>query len=301
MNVSSASSNLSLKATVSATRPGYIGAVAMDSGGKTSYADADYVYKTYFLILGAASVATLNLETGDATGTTMTLGGPIRQVETATAVGTVTTAGDATITVTAAGLTGSPLAIPVAVALSDTPTLWAAKVRTALAADAAVGAMFDISGTTDAIILTRKAKASYVVGPDTVNIAYANDATLNVAIANDTSVGITADATSTNTKAAVVASGVTIWNDDIDFEGRSLASPSTIYALGIEHSTLDEDGQTANYTIGTEYSGRVKSTIDQSSTVAMSYPDAASILDPSLAITATSETGVTVVTVIGKE
>tara|TARA_R110000764_G_scaffold229993_1_gene321066 strand:- start:12432 stop:13331 length:900 start_codon:yes stop_codon:yes gene_type:complete len=299
MNVSSASSNLSLKATVSATRPGYIGAVAMDSGGKTSYADADYAYKTYFLIVGASSVATLNLATGDATGTAWT--SPVHQVETATAVGTVTTAGDATITVTAAGLTGSPLAISVAVALSDTPTLWAAKVRTALAADAAVGAMFDISGATDAIILTRKAKASYVVGTDTYDIAYANDATLNVAIANDTSVGITADATSTNTTAAVVATGVTIWNDDIDFEGRSLASPSVIYALGIEHSTLDEDGQTANYTIGTEYSGRVTSTTAQSSTVAMSYPDAASILDPALAITVTSETGVTVVTVIGKE
>ena len=299
MNVSSASSNLSLKATVSATRPGYIGAVAVESGGKTSYTAADYAYKTYFLIAGALKYAILSLTTGNSTGSAWT--SAVHQVETATAVGTVTTAGDATITVTAAGLTGSPLAISVAVALNDTPTLWAAKVRTALAADAAVGAMFYISGATDAIILTRKEKAAYVVGPDTYDIAYANDATLNVAIANDTSAGITADATSANTTTAVEAVGTVIWNDDIDFEGRALASPSAIYALAIEHSTLDEDGQTSNYSIGTEYSGRVTSTTTQSSTVAMSYPDAVSILDPALVITATSETGLAVVTVIGKE
>ena len=298
MNVSSASSNLSLKATVSATRPGYIGAVAMDSGGKTSYADADYAYKTYFLIGGGVSVATLDLATGDALGTTWTA--PIHQVETATAAGTVTTAGDATITVTAAGLTGSPLAISVAVALSDTPTLWAAKVRTALAADAAVGAMFDISGATTAIILTRKAKASYNIGPDTVDISYANDATLNVAIANDTSAGITAAASSANTTAAVEAAGVTIWNDDIDFEGRSLASPSAIYALGIEHSTLDEDGQVIDYTIGSEYTGQTEVTTTRTSDVFLSYPHAASILD-TLTLISTAETGLAVVTVIGKE
>lgn len=298
MNVSSASSNLSLKATVSATRPGYIGAVAMDSGGKTSYADANYAYKTYFLIGGGVSIATLNLATGDALGTTWTA--PIHQVETATAAGTVTTAGDATITVTAAGLTGSPLAISVAVALNDTPTLWAAKVRTALAADAAVGAMFDISGATTAIILTRKAKASYNIGPDTVDISYANDATLNVAIANDTSAGITAAASSVNTTAAVEAAGVTIWNDDIDFEGRSLASPSAIYALGIEHSTLDEDGQVIDYTIGSEYTGQTEVTTTRTSDVFLSYPHAASILD-TLTLISTAETGLAVVTVIGKE
>ena len=298
MNVSSASSNLSLKATVSATRPGYIGAVAMDSGGKTSYADADYAYKTYFLIGGGVSVATLDLATGDALGTTWTA--PIHQVETATAAGTVTTAGDATITVTAAGLTGSPLAISVAVALSDTPTLWAAKVRTALAADAAVGAMFDISGATTAIILTRKAKASYNIGPDTVDISYANDATLNVAIANDTSAGITAAASSANTTAAVEAAGVTIWNDDIDFEGRALASPSAVHALGIEHSTLDEDGQVINYTIGSEYTGQTEVTTTRTSDVFLSYPHAASILD-TLSLISTAETGLAVVTVIGKE
>lgn len=298
MNVSSASSNLSLKATVSATRPGYIGAVAMDSGGKTSYTDADYAYKTYFLIAGGLSAGILDLATGDSTGSAWT--SAVHQVETATAVGTVTTAGDATITVTAAGLTGSPLAISVAVALSDTPTLWAAKVRTALAADAAVSAMFDISGATSAIILTRKAKASYVVGPDTYDIAYTNDATLNVAIANDTSVGITADATSTNTTTAVEAAGTTIWNDDIDFEGRALASPSAIYALAIEHSTLDADGQTVYYTLGTQYSSRLASTTAQSSSVLLNYPDAATIID-SMNITTAAETGVTVVTVIGKE
>ena len=298
MNVSSARSNLSLKATVSATRPGYVGAVAIDAGGKTDYTDSDYAYKTCFLITGGVTTGQLNLATGDASGTSFTT--PVHQVETATAVGTVTTAGDATITVTAAGLAGSPLALSVAVALTDTPAQWAVKVRTALAADSAVSAMFTISGATDAIILTRKAKASYVIGPDTVNISYANDGTLNVAIANDTSAGITADPTSTNTTTAVEAAGTVIWNDDIDFEGEPLASPSAIYALAIEHSTLDDDGQIINYSIGVEYTGQTETTTARSSDVFISYPHAASILD-TLTLISTAETGLVEVTVIGKE
>ena len=121
-----------------------------------------------------------------------------------------------------------------------------------------------------------------------------------MAIANDTSAGITAAASSVNTTAAVEAAGVTIWNDDIDFEGRALASPSAVHALGIEHSTLDEDGQVINYTIGSEYTGQTEVTTTQTSDVFLSYPHAASILD-TLSLISTAETGLAVVTVIGKE
>ena len=94
------------------------------------------------------------------------------------------------VTVTAAGMTGSPKTIDVPVALSDGASEIALAIRTALAADADVSAMFNVSGATDAIVLTR-------------NALVANDETLNIAIADGTSVGVATDATSANTTAGV--------------------------------------------------------------------------------------------------
>jgi hypothetical protein len=114
-----------------------------------------------------------------------------KQVETATAAGNISTSGNLTVTVTAAGMTNSPKAVSVAVLdTDDDGSAIAAKIRTALGLDADVSAYFDVSGATDAIILTRKAAA-------------ANDATLNIALANGTSVGLTPAATSANTTAGV--------------------------------------------------------------------------------------------------
>ena len=113
-------------------------------------------------------------------------GTAVAQVETATAAGTVTTGGNATVTVTSALVTGSPLAVSVPVTLNDTAAQWAAKVRAALADNAAIAAHFTVGGTTTAIILT-------------AIVAAANDATLNIAIANGTCAGITNAATSAHT------------------------------------------------------------------------------------------------------
>jgi hypothetical protein len=119
--------------------------------------------------------------------------GQVAQVETATAAGTVTGAGNMTCIVTAVGMTGSPKTITVAVANGDTPAVWAGKVRTALAADVAVNGMFVVGGLTTAIILTRRPPA-------------ANDGTLNIALATGTATGITAAATSANTTAGALVS-----------------------------------------------------------------------------------------------
>lgn len=113
-----------------------------------------------------------------------------KQVETVTVAGTVTTAGNATLTVTAAGMTGSPKAISVAVSLNDSAAVVAQKVRETLALDSAVTALFDVSGVGIAVALTRK-------------VAAANDATLNIAIANGTCAGLTAVPTSTDTTPGV--------------------------------------------------------------------------------------------------
>ncbi len=112
------------------------------------------------------------------------------QVETATAAGTVTVAGNASVVVTAAGMTGSPITLAVPVAVSDTANAIATAIRAALNANAVIAAFFTVSGATSAVILTRTQSA-------------ANDATLNIAIADGTSTGVTTAASSANTTAGV--------------------------------------------------------------------------------------------------
>jgi hypothetical protein len=117
------------------------------------------------------------------------------QVETATAAGTATAGGNITVTVTAAGMTGSPKAVVVPILNGDTATVWAGKVRTALAADIDISGFFNVGGATTAIVLTRRAAA-------------ANDATMNLAIADTDTTGITPVVTSTDTTPGVAGASV---------------------------------------------------------------------------------------------
>lgn len=128
-------------------------------------------------------------------GTVLGMGTGLVQVETATVVGTISGSGNATVTITAANLVGSPLAVSVAVLNLDSASVAAGKMRDALALTAAVTALFDVTGATDKIILTRK-------GP------FANDATLNIATANGTCTGLTAAPTSANTNAGETLTSV---------------------------------------------------------------------------------------------
>ena len=188
------------------------------------FADADIIYSLRAVMAGSASSLSINQETGVCTATTFVPG--TQQVETATAAGTITASGNASITVTAAGLTGSPLLVSVSVLIGDTATIWAGKVRTALEANTAITALFVIGGTSTSIQLTRLTNS---VGG--ILIASANDSTLNIAIANGTCTGITAASTSSNTTAGVATSGVTLFDGDgKDFEGNELPTASYIYA-----------------------------------------------------------------------
>jgi autotransporter-associated beta strand protein len=113
------------------------------------------------------------------------------QVETATAAGTATADGNVAVTVTGAGITGSPLALDVAVLNGETPAGWAAKVRAALAAAPAVTALYSVGGINEQITLTRLAGAN-------------NDTTLNLALDNgNPSPGIAAAPASANTTSGV--------------------------------------------------------------------------------------------------
>lgn len=187
-------------------------------------ADVDTGYAVRALIVGASSDLVLDLADNDSTGTTAWTAG-VAQVETATAAGTVTGSGNATVVVTAAGMTGTPKTISVPVLNGDLAATWAGKVRTALAADAAVAALFVVDGTTTAIRLTRKPTATYTVGSTSVPLYAADDATLNISLDNGTSTGITPAATSANTTGGTLTAGVYLLDGDgKDFEGATLTA-----------------------------------------------------------------------------
>lgn len=188
---------------------------------------ADVTYSLRAIMAGSGTSLSIAQSTGVCTATAFVTG--VAQVETATAAGTVTATGDASVIVTSAGMTGSPLTILVPVANGDTPTVWAGKVRTALSANATVAARFTVGGSTTAISLTR---LPATVGG--VSIYSATDATLNIALANGTSTGITAAATSANTTAGTATSGVLLFDGDgKDFEGIALPSMSLVYSTMI--------------------------------------------------------------------
>lgn len=118
------------------------------------------------------------------------------QVETATVAGTIggSGAGNVSVVVTAAGLAGSPLTVPVAVANNDTASQVAGKIRTALGLVSAITALFSVGGATDKVILTRL-------------IGAANDDTLNIATSTGTATGLTAAPTSADTTPGIANGG----------------------------------------------------------------------------------------------
>jgi len=85
-------------------------------------------------------------------------------------------AGDITVTVTAAGLTGGSKDVTVAVANNDSASDIAGKIRTAVDADTDISdsgsALFTVSGATTSVVLTR-------------NVEAANDDTLDIAVVTD--------------------------------------------------------------------------------------------------------------------
>ncbi|NLB52081.1 MAG: hypothetical protein GX808_03990 [Syntrophomonadaceae bacterium] len=141
---------------------------------------------------------------------------PRAQVETATAAGTVTTAGNAAVTVKSA-LFAEDEVVDVPVELNDDAAAIALAIRTALAANEIIAEHFDVSGEDAAVVLTAK-------------VADANDDTLNIAIDDGTgegaSEGVTTAATSANT-----TGGVGVGSDQISVGwGDKFGIPYKLYA-----------------------------------------------------------------------
>ncbi len=120
-----------------------------------------------------------------------TLSAGIRQVETAVVVVTTVTAGDANFTLTASGMTGSPITTTVTLENGDSADAVAKKAATAMNLNANITAMFKVEANGPNIVVTRL-------------IAANNDATLNLAYADGTSGGLEDDPISNNTVAGVL-------------------------------------------------------------------------------------------------
>ena len=219
MNLSNSRAIIGLTSKATPTSTAVNGTVQIgDNSRNISLPDIDVAYCVRAFFAAGAPTFAVNLTTGATTGSTAFVTG-VAQVETATAAGTASASGDITITVTSAGMTGSPLAITVPILIGDVAATWATKVRAALTANAVIAERFAITGATTAIILTRKPGQVLTDGTNSVNLFVATDATLNVAIAAGTT-GITSAASSANTTLGTVTSGVHIHDGDAkDFEG----------------------------------------------------------------------------------
>ena len=169
---------------------------------------------------GLPQTLTIDMGTGIATGSDA----PVSQVETATVVAAAgaTSNGNLAVTVTAARVTGSPLAFSVALttATHTTATLIAGAIRTALNASSALTSVYTVGGSGADITLTE------IVGEN-------NDGTLNIAIT--AGLGVSAIVNSVNT--TLGDAGVKLTNntgDGKDFEGISLGTLTETKAVLIK-------------------------------------------------------------------
>lgn len=110
------------------------------------------------------------------------------QIETTTVIGTIVNPGTATVVVTSAYVSGSPVTLNVAVTAGSDAHQVAHEIRSDLSNNTAISSQFAISGVDADIVLTDKYDR-------------ANDTSLNISIANGTCTGLTAVSTSVDTQA----------------------------------------------------------------------------------------------------
>lgn len=238
MDLSNPQAFSGLEATASPRGSNVSNSVRLGKGNaSTALSSATKIVTFDAIMQGSSSDLVVDVSDLDSTGTTAWSAGTI-QVETATAAGTITGSGNAEVVVTAANVPGSPLTFSVAVESGDLPAAWAAKVRTALAADATLSQYFDVGGSLTGITLSSKPTLSHTIQGQSVGAYPANDATLNISLDNDTCTGITTAATSADTVAGAASSGVYVPAlDGNDFEGIATGGASNLYGIYIKNST----------------------------------------------------------------
>jgi hypothetical protein len=206
------------------------------------FPDANEGYSVRMIFAASSADASLELTSGSTTGTDAFTAGAA-QVETATIVAAAgaTSNGNLALVVTAAGMTGSPLTVNVALTTTahTTAALIAAACRETLTANTAVAALYTVGGSSAAITLTRKPTSTFTVPGGTLNLYPANDSTLNLLI--PTALGVTGASSSTNTTAGVASAGVKLYNNGLDFEGNatSVISPLSAVLIKCQLGTVD--------------------------------------------------------------
>ena len=227
MILTSTSATYGVRSTSPATSSGATGGVNLGQPEtQISLPTANVAWTGQVLLVDLAGVdisagIDINILAGTVTSFTAWVAG-VAQIETATIVAPAgcTTNGTMTLVVTADGMTGSPLNVPVVLTTAlNTATLVAGAARTALTANATIAARFTVSGTGGAIILTRQPLVYKMAGGD-VSV-HTPDSTLNIAIPGG--LGITVAAGSANTVSGIVTEGALHRDiDGKDWEGTTL-------------------------------------------------------------------------------
>ena len=223
MAITNARAYTGLQATAEPTSEGTTGSLSIGQAATPTELTA----ATGAIVLGIELDSTYDIEFDTETLIPTITGAGDNQVETATAAGTITASGNATVVVTGDDIVGSPLTVSVAVLNTDTAATWAGKVKTALGAVTAITSLYTVGGLSTAISLTRIVKRY-------------NDSTLNISLANGTCTGITAAPTSANTTPGINPakcwriSGTTYAGDD--FEGVDFPTIQDFLGFQVRHT-----------------------------------------------------------------
>ena len=227
MAISSAQAIYGLNAASSPNATNVSGTVQIGpSQTQIQFLTAINAYSVRAIIADGSTVA-IDLLTNDTTGSDAWVAGAA-QVETATAAGTISGSGNAAVVFTGP-VVGSPISLSVPVLTGDTASVWAEKVRVALAANGPISDNYTVSGSGTSIIVTRKPWQE-VSG---VPFYLTNNGTLNISLDNGTCTGITTASTSANTTPGVATEGTIIYDGDEDVWGDPLTGAVAVAALFI--------------------------------------------------------------------
>jgi len=141
-----------------------------------------------------------------------------KQVETATVAVTSVATGSINVIVTANGMTGSPITVPVTTALGQTAATVAENIRTALSGNSNITGFFTVSGTGTSVVITAKAFAEF-------------DTTMNINIVGGN--GVNAAPTSVHSiTATTIAFGTTLPNTNYAVSVTPTSIPNNSASLG---------------------------------------------------------------------
>ena len=242
MTLTTPRATFGINARATPVKSGTTGTVQVGANSETVTLTATKQVSFQAVIVGSASDLVIDISDLDNTGSTAWTAGNA-QVETATvtAASGITTSGNATVTVTATGMTGSPKAIsvPLTTGTHTTAALIATAIAAGLNADTAYAALFTATSSGATVITTGKASSTYTLNGTSVPVYPATIANLNVALAGG--LGITAAAPSADTTAGVATAGCIVPDlDGNDYEGEATGGLASVDAVYIKNAATSK-------------------------------------------------------------